>query len=667
MTKVLFVNSSARQCGIYEIGKATSDTLAKSQKFELQLAELPVTTSTHEFFELLRQSRPDVVLYNYHPTTTPWVTSELLSAIRHELPRIKLLGVAHENPPQFPQLHAIIQLNPLCADNYGEFAVPRPVPRFTLNTAAPQNVIGSFGTGETYKGFARVVDQVNCEFDDATVRINMPFSSSTDPDGKIAKEIAQQCRDRANPGIKVEITHDDLSRLETVEWLSRNSINCFFSSRMDGAGPAGELDLALAAQRPIALSDSYMYRHVTEKVPESLITDRTIREIIAAGFAPLQKLVEEWSDGNLLARYEAIVEEVQRPGRIELCGNRALTTDEIPAMAPVIEELNARCPDHMNVVDAETEFENAFLFAQAKRAAQPTHRILVLGNRALPVAMALQNRGHHVELQGADRSLQTIFTDAVRTNQRFDLVIGRRVLRDQTSDATVIQQIYQILKPGGNAFLTADFLDLERGNFPPPGLRPLAAIHLRELLTHLPPGSLLAPLDWQACEPGAVGRYVAHGGCSITFRKSEKASPSEATAAAVYSAALNETMDRYAQANALQLQAAAELGQTQNQLAAATSQLASVASQLTQESQQLAQLRSQLNQTTEQLHVALNFGALPIRVLVKRALAYRYPNLALRAKGPLRAARDRMLAFVAFVQSGRRKVPSTSPHGISQS
>lgn len=67
MADIFFVSNPDPQCGVNQVGKATADAQAKSQRFNFVDVECPDSTGDAVFFEAVRRHKPAGVIYNWHP------------------------------------------------------------------------------------------------------------------------------------------------------------------------------------------------------------------------------------------------------------------------------------------------------------------------------------------------------------------------------------------------------------------------------------------------------------------------------------------------------------------------------------------------------------------------------------------------------------------------
>src|SRR5208283_4722926 len=91
-----------------------------------------------------------------------------------KLPGVVQIGFYHDDPPPFPQLDATFYPNPSFPSTARDRGVLRILPDFKRGNVLPGTVIGSFGFGFATKGFPRIVEAVNAEFEEATIRLHLP-------------------------------------------------------------------------------------------------------------------------------------------------------------------------------------------------------------------------------------------------------------------------------------------------------------------------------------------------------------------------------------------------------------------------------------------------------------------------------------------------------------
>lgn len=316
--KILFINNSPTHCGVQQYGLSTYKIISKSEKMDVIYVEC---NTWNEVRENILMNSPDIALYNYHITTMPWLINKNIIAIQdtgqtwNGVPRrsrspnytgasikrigknTRHIGIIHEPNLAKPSIfNSVIQQADMprilfdCEDKYIDSDIP---------------IIGSFGFAGWHKGFHKLVLRVQDEYDNALIRLHMPEAYYCRI--PMAKEIAKLCQDSIKkPGIKLEVDHGFFSQEELVAWLNKNTINIFHYERLEGAGNSSAFDQALSSKRPIGITKSYMFRHVTTD-PSIFIEDMYIGEIIANGTTPLLPYYEKWSNENFIKAYESVL------------------------------------------------------------------------------------------------------------------------------------------------------------------------------------------------------------------------------------------------------------------------------------------------------------------------------------------------------------------------
>ncbi|MBU6175544.1 MAG: hypothetical protein KGQ60_17180, partial [Planctomycetes bacterium] len=374
---VLFLTNHPRRCGVYEFGKSTIEALEKSTEFRYVCREVPENTSREWFHQLVDSDRPSAIIFNWHPATMPWLSDSILEEVSRRHRSIRFLSLVHDEPAPFHWIDLHLYIDPDHLSKAGEFTVGRRIQHFTQpvidNFDYP--VIGSYGFGLEGKGFHRVVEQVNKEFDLAKIRLHIPISDYCDPKGEMRDRIETHCRSIAKPGIQLEITSDYKSNTELLQWLAGNTINCFFYDEFPNRGISSVIDHALAARRPIAIQNSTMFRHIRHTEPTILIEHSSLKRIIQNGLTPLLPFLDQWTDETLVKNYDQAVHKAIQTPVVDLSGNRVLTVRDRVRLQHAIQELHQLCPDIMSRKLPDAVFQNAFIFEQVRKIAKPNSRI----------------------------------------------------------------------------------------------------------------------------------------------------------------------------------------------------------------------------------------------------------------------------------------------------
>jgi hypothetical protein len=310
-----FSKGEANFCGIGLRGKLTTEILAASTRY----AFIPCFCDSFAAVDAyVAQYSPVAIIINYHAGTCAW---------------------AAQNPkdryPTIPTVLINVDMTQAMADDFGRtpvnsdymlcddetrvgnarvFVMPRstPVPVATPPPDPAIPTIGFQGFPAPHKGIHELAHRVRQEFDTAVLRLHMPSSHFGDPDGSIARRWANEVRAIvAGTNIRVEASHEFKTDEEIVEWLSQNSVNCYFyNNDWPNAGPASSPDYALAARRPIAVRNTVMMTNITRHTSLATIETSSLREIIARGIDHLKPIYDHHSREAVVKAYEDMCDTI---------------------------------------------------------------------------------------------------------------------------------------------------------------------------------------------------------------------------------------------------------------------------------------------------------------------------------------------------------------------
>jgi hypothetical protein len=317
---ILIVSHKKKQCGIYQYGLNIFEALKKSARYLFQYRECSSNSDLHQ---AILHVRPDVIIYNYYPATMPWLETKITRS--YNIPQ---LGMMHEvtqeeadkATSEFFDYH-------LCADptlrekNSSIIRTIRLIPTYINVKPMPRvTTIGSFGFGFADKGFERLIETVQNEFERARIALHMPFNDVVDKHGKFhARATALRCRQLiSKPGIELRINHKFLSKQRLLDFLAGNTLNAFFYDTSKMRGISSTIEYALAVHRPIAITKCGMFRHVYNARPSICIEDSTMTQIIDNGINPLVPFYDEWREEKFIADYERILALVLDRSRIHM-------------------------------------------------------------------------------------------------------------------------------------------------------------------------------------------------------------------------------------------------------------------------------------------------------------------------------------------------------------
>ena len=256
--KILFINHKKSQCGVYNYGKRLCTIWKNSLYLEFDYIEI---NSLEEYNDIIF-SNYNYIVYNYHILTMQWLTNDTITKITKNVGILHectsdlfdcLLDTASDIPrPLFNEIPNKIKSNNETIINFLEYGKEDNIP-----------IIGSFGFGFINKGFDKIVKYVCEEFDNAIIKFVIPYSTFGDPLGDQAQYISNVCYQINNkPNIKIRIIHEFLDDEDILYFLNNSTINLFLYDHMYGRGISSVIDFALSVNKPIGISNSYMFRHI---------------------------------------------------------------------------------------------------------------------------------------------------------------------------------------------------------------------------------------------------------------------------------------------------------------------------------------------------------------------------------------------------------------------
>lgn len=585
---ILFVTHKPRQCGVYEFGKKIYLAICGSEHYKFIKAECE---SLSELESAVKEYNPAVIIYNYHPSVMPWVSTKLCKGVyRNNIARIKAvqIGIIHEVTqavandatgyrnrwilgPSGKLLNSLFQYyiaadSTLLLKNPLVYKTGRLIPEYNKTVTAPLlTTIGSFGFGTPGKGFDLIVKKTQEEFDSAVIRLNIPAADFGDKDGGNARLIAEQCRNLiTKPGIKIEISHNFMSDDEVLDFLAANTVNVFLYNNKGGRGISSATDMALAVKRPVALSDSSMFRHILNDNPGFCLEHASLKEIIEKGFAPLEKYLTEWNGAHMKWEFERILNSVfnrQGEGKGPRKGikrtfisfwkrvfsvpensftwlrntdtavadsllanapqnyqevrlsdndklNRILDDKARELYRPAVEKLFELAPATMAKKISRANVQQAFVFDTVFRLIKKFNnpKLLCVGSYEDTAAMGLQKSGFPVESIDPmiNYYLQEFVSRPSTEKNTYDIIFSTSVIEHDPDDKPFIECVEQLLAPGGYAVITCDYKDGWRPGMPKPpeDARFYTKYDLENrLLSYIPSCKLVDNPEWDCPNP----------------------------------------------------------------------------------------------------------------------------------------------------------------------
>jgi hypothetical protein len=163
---------------------------------------------------------------------------------------------------------------------------------------------GSFGFGFLNKGFHRVIEMVNRQYDKAVIKLLITRGHYV-PDAFTTEALAACKQVPCKEGIHVMIYEDFVEEEELLFFLQQNDMNLFLYDRMEGRGISSTIDYALSARKPLGISDSDMFRHI---YADAICVHKTsLEECRKASTGYCSKFLEMHSHANLVQKVVSVL------------------------------------------------------------------------------------------------------------------------------------------------------------------------------------------------------------------------------------------------------------------------------------------------------------------------------------------------------------------------
>jgi len=311
LKKVLYVSRKVQRFGVHDYGERIVNILKNSQKYEYSVS---YPDNSKEFLSHVYRYRPDAIIYNYYPSTLYWLNEHTRDII--DTPQIIIY---HESSVAFTP-DGICKVDPTGEDDLENNIIhlPRPlhdnlVQTEFLNHDAP--VIGSFGFGFANKNFPYIAQLVKEQFDEAVLRLSIPYAEFGDNDGRSARfEVDKIKKILSGTKIQLDVNHNFLEPQELYNFLSNNDINVFCYDTMPERSISGSTDYALSVKKPIALSRSNMFNHFHKYNLDIYIDQTPLKIIMEKGIEQLQPMYNEHCNSNILEKIESVISKAITKG-----------------------------------------------------------------------------------------------------------------------------------------------------------------------------------------------------------------------------------------------------------------------------------------------------------------------------------------------------------------
>jgi hypothetical protein len=308
MFKVAIYNSPTKNCGVSQYGRRLYSIL-KNGNIDLKYYEI---STLKELFQT--GLKEDICIFNYIRTGSSnaplsWLSQNIIDDLRS---RGKVVAqIFHAFTPL--SVDYILHQNPNIQKKQNIFPLLRPIPKYTPKKKHPTEVprIGSFGLGFKTKGFEKIVQLVNSQFDKADIVFNIFNAYYGDTQSAECNEVIENCKSiPLKSGITLSITNNFLTDVALIDFLAKNDINLFLYNYSGSGGISSVIDFALASESPIGIGSSDMFSHIYS---DDICVDKTlIMDIITKGNAHILKFKEQFSNDKLNNQFEEIINTISK-------------------------------------------------------------------------------------------------------------------------------------------------------------------------------------------------------------------------------------------------------------------------------------------------------------------------------------------------------------------
>ena len=309
MKNILIINHKFKNCGVYQYGLRTANILKKSQKYNFIHVEVE---NLFEYDNAINLYNPFAIIYNNHLHIMPWLSFNVINQYKN----IIHIGIIHEGDgyKHYNYDYAIDQ-DSTSPDRHNIFSVPRPLIKHKNNIIEPNILtINSFGFGFSDKGFDRIINLVQSQYDAAIINLHITHAHYGVPKQEILN-LCDYCHSQIkNKNIILNITNNFLNEDDLLKFLSSSTINVFLynGDTHTNRGLSSVIDYALSVDKPIAISNSNMFRHLANITPSICVNNRSLLDIINSGTKPLEEIKQKFSSNEFIKKYEYIIDEIKK-------------------------------------------------------------------------------------------------------------------------------------------------------------------------------------------------------------------------------------------------------------------------------------------------------------------------------------------------------------------
>ncbi len=322
---ILFLNNKIQNCGVYQYGYRIYNIFKKSINNNYVYEEIE---NFDEYTQAISRHNPTAIIYNYHILTMTWLH---LHNINKEHINI---GIVHESNDTF--FDVLFNINPVSVEQKNSISIPRPIYEniadikenyvvdnidikdfIDYNEGPEVPIFGSFGFGFLNKGFDKIVELINENYEKAIIKLIITFAHFNPSREEYMNTINTLCHSaNKNPKIKLLITHQFFSNEEILLFLESNTANIFLYDKTEGRSISSVIDYAISANKPILISDSCMFRHIYSD--DICIYKTNISEAINNCKERLPSFLDKNSNINLINKVDDAISTIENNVSFEL-------------------------------------------------------------------------------------------------------------------------------------------------------------------------------------------------------------------------------------------------------------------------------------------------------------------------------------------------------------
>jgi len=269
---ILFISNTSSRCGVNQYGKRLFEILSKMEDISFVYFEV---NEYKDYLNVIKNNYYDAILYNYHNGPMRWLNKDNIQK------KTKNIGLQHDSPPDPYEnvlFDIVLRLDVTLIEDINKYNITRPIyenvneliekcylsdniKEFIEYKEDNVPIFGSFGFAGYIKNYEKIVEIINQQYDRAIIKIIMPKLEAISDE--VLTDINIGCNYKnVKPGIKLMITSEFIDNYALLKFLGSNTLNIFLYDKVPYAGLSSVIDYALSVNRPIAVSDSNMYRHI---------------------------------------------------------------------------------------------------------------------------------------------------------------------------------------------------------------------------------------------------------------------------------------------------------------------------------------------------------------------------------------------------------------------